>query len=180
MKYELKRRRGMRHIRISVHPGGRVLVSAGLMRSLGDIERFIEAKRVWIERAVERSKAAGQSLLHRRDPEEYRAMKGKALQMILERLNVYNKIYQQTWSRVCIKQHRRLWGSCSRRGNLNFNYKLILLPQDVADYVIVHELCHRIHFNHSKKFWNEVARAIPDYPQKRKHLRLMARGASLS
>lgn len=179
MEYELKRRRGMRSIRISVHPGGRVLVSAGMMRSIGEIERFLEQKKTWVKQAVEKMKPAGESLLHKHDPAEFRAMKQRALEMILARLAFFNQMYQQSWKRVCIKQHRRLWGSCSRRGNLNFNYKLVFLPPDVADYVIVHELCHLIHFNHSKRFWNEVARAVPDYPQKRKRLRQFARGASL-
>mgnify|MGYP001607235311 CR=1 FL=1 len=74
-----------------------------------------------------------------------------------------NKLYQFKIGRVSIKNHKSRWGSCSKKGNLNFNYKLALLPQELADYVIVHELCHLGEFNHSPKFWKLVARAIPNY-----------------
>jgi len=66
---------------------------------------------------------------------------------------------------------RSRWGSCSVSGNLNFNYKLIHLPEDIAEYIVAHELCHLAEFNHSKKFWELVSKTIPDHKLRRKRLK---------
>lgn len=80
-------------------------------------------------------------------------------------------LYGVTYKKVFIKNSRSRWGSCSERGNLNFNYRVALLPEPLADYVVAHELCHLIHFNHSPAFWQEVARAVPNWRQARRELR---------
>ncbi len=179
MEYELKRRRGMRTIRIAVHPGGKLVVSSGMSRSQNEIEAFLYRQKAWIETSVEKMKNVSESLLTKNDPKEYRERKKEARMLVEARLETFNALYGLKWSRVSIKNTRRLWGSCSRRGNLNFNYKLLLIPPDLRDYVIVHELCHLIHFNHSPRFWNEVARALPDFKERKKRLRLLSRGVSL-
>src|SRR5687768_3943280 len=158
--YELKRRRGQRTIRVSVHPGGRVLVTTGLMMTKGEIERYLMRKHEWISQAVAKMSSWKPGLLAKRDPEDYRANKKAALRMFEERIRHFNEVYQHRVAGISAKNHRHLWGSCSRQGRLNFNYKLIHLPQELADYVIVHELCHLAVFNHSKKFWAEVERTI--------------------
>ena len=76
------------------------------------------------------------------------------------------------YHRVSIRNQKTRWGSCSRKGNLNFSYKLALLPLHLADYIIVHELCHLGQFNHSPAFWSLVALAAPDYQRHQKELRL--------
>lgn len=76
-----------------------------------------------------------------------------------------------SYLRISIRDQRTRWGSCSLKGNLNFNWKLVLLPEELADYVIVHELCHRIYMNHSSDFWKLVERELPDYRQRRKALK---------
>ena len=174
--YELKRRRGQRSIRVSVHPGGRILVSTGLMMPVGEIERYLMRKQEWIVQAVAKMSAWQPGLLAKRDPEDYRIYKKEALRMIEDRISHFNKIYQHRFTGVSVKNHRHLWGSCSRQGRLNFNYKLIHLPQELADYVIVHELCHLAVFNHSKAFWLEVERAIPDWKKRRLALRKAGNG----
>ncbi len=70
-----------------------------------------------------------------------------------------------------IKNHKTRWGSCSELGNLNFNYKLIFLPDAIVDYIVVHEICHLIEFNHSQDFWRLVARTIPNFRELRHELR---------
>ena len=77
--------------------------------------------------------------------------------------------------RLSVRNQRTRWGSCSRTGNLNFNYKIALLPEPLADYIIAHELCHLGEFNHSQAFWDLVAVAIPDYRERRAELRRIER-----
>lgn len=77
-----------------------------------------------------------------------------------------------TFGRVSVKDQKSLWGSCSRAGNLNFSWRLTLAPPEVLDYVVVHELAHRLEMNHSPRFWAHVARLCPDYKKHRKWLRL--------
>ena len=79
------------------------------------------------------------------------------------------------YGRVAIKDQKTRWGSCSSKGNLNFNRRLAAAPGPVKDYVVIHELCHLIEMNHSKKFWNEVSRFCPDHRDHRKWLRMHGR-----
>lgn len=95
----------------------------------------------------------------------------RARVLVLERLNHFNDFYGFTWGRVGIKNTKRRWGSCSKKGNLNFCYKIVFLPGDLADYIIVHELCHLGQFNHSPEFWDLVARALPNYKSLRSALK---------
>ena len=88
-----------------------------------------------------------------------------------ERLAACNAAYGFTFGRVAIKEQKSRWGSCSRKGNLNFNWRLLLAPLPVLDYVVIHELCHLKELNHSARFWALVARACPDYVVRRRGLR---------
>jgi predicted metal-dependent hydrolase len=82
-----------------------------------------------------------------------------------------NRYFGYNISRVTIKGQARILGSCSSLGNLNFNWRLLLAPLEVVDYVIVHELAHMEEMNHSDKFWHVVERACPDYKLHRKWLK---------
>ncbi|MCD5382257.1 MAG: M48 family metallopeptidase [Candidatus Pacebacteria bacterium] len=103
----------------------------------------------------------------------YQAHKELARGIIHERLEHWSGFYGLTYNRVAIKNQKTCWGSCSEHGNLNFNYKIVFLPEPLMDYVIVHELCHLYELNHSPAFWAHVARAMPDYKAQRSHLRKM-------
>ena len=81
-----------------------------------------------------------------------------------------NKI-GKTYNKITIKSVSSLWGSCSAKDNLNFNYKILMAPKNVLDYVVIHEVCHLVHRNHGKRFWNLVAKIDPNYKQNRKLLR---------
>lgn len=90
---------------------------------------------------------------------------------ILERLEFWNRVYGFSWKSVAIRNQKTRWGSCSRRGTLSFNYRLILLAPELLDYVVVHELCHLKEFNHSRAFWELVGRGIPDWRARRAELK---------
>ena len=95
----------------------------------------------------------------------------QARQTIPERVAHFAPLVGVTYGRITIRSQHTLWGSCSSKGNLNFNCLLMLTPPEVLDYVVVHELCHRKEMNHSARFWAEVGRVIPDYEIQRKWLR---------
>jgi len=102
----------------------------------------------------------------------YIKYKKQAATLVKERLEYFNQFYDYKYGRVAIRNQKTRWGSCSKKGNLNFNYKIVLLTQKQRDYIIVHELCHLKEFNHSQRFWDLVAKAVPDYKEVRHSLRI--------
>jgi predicted metal-dependent hydrolase len=98
--------------------------------------------------------------------------RSQASQKIEERINYYHHKIGRNPARITIKEQRTRWGSCSSLGNLNFNWKAIMAPSPVLDYIVVHELCHLIHLNHSQDFWNLVASILPDYRERRDWLKI--------
>lgn len=106
---------------------------------------------------------------------EYAKHKELARKFTHEKLEEFNHHYGFFWGRVAIRNQRSRWGSCSKKGNLNFNYRIINLPTPLAEYIIVHELCHLRELNHSKRFWALVSQTIPDHAKRRRALVLYAR-----
>lgn len=121
-----------------------------------------------VRRVVKRGRLAGTKA-------DYQRHKEAARHFVHQRLAVLNQHYGFTYQRVAIKNSATRWGSCSKQGNLNFHYKLILLPAELADYVLVHELCHLQELNHSKRFWMLVAKTIPHHKTARAQLRVWSR-----
>ena len=97
--------------------------------------------------------------------------KENALALVQQRIEDFNRLYNFEYRNIRVKNQVSRWGSCSKKGNLNFNYRIALLPKHLADYVIAHELCHLGELNHSRNFWNLVGRAIPNYKEVRKKLK---------
>ena len=95
--------------------------------------------------------------------EEIKALADKAVKYIPERVKYYAPLAGVDYGRITIRNQKTRWGSCSQKGNLNFNCLLMLCPAEVIDSVVVHELCHRKHMDHSKDFYNEVYRVFPEY-----------------
>ena len=100
--------------------------------------------------------------------------------MLRQKAALYAGIMQVTFGTITVRDQKTRWGSCSAKGNLNFNWRLILAPEPVLDYVVIHELAHRKEMNHSERFWNLVETVMPDYRNQRRWLkdhgdRLMAR-----
>jgi hypothetical protein len=95
----------------------------------------------------------------------------KAEEVIRDRLEHFNQHYGFRFHRVAFKDQKSRWGSCSRAGNLNFNWRLIMAPIEVIDYVVVHELCHLGQMNHSSRFWALVEEVMPEHKTHRKWLK---------
>ena len=107
---------------------------------------------------------------------DYLARKEEARDLARERIRHFNTAYGFEIKRISIRNQKTRWGSCSKKGNLNFNYLIAVLPQTLADYIIVHELCHLGEFNHSRKFWDLVAVTIPNFREIRREFRSISPG----
>ncbi len=93
----------------------------------------------------------------------YLQNKQNARLLVTERIQYFSHLLNVKHGRISIRNQKTRWGSCSRSGNLNFNYRIIHLPSQLQDYIVVHELCHLIEFNHSKSFWALVENILPNY-----------------
>lgn len=105
---------------------------------------------------------------------DYKKYKEDARGLVHMKIATLNVHYGFRVGRVSIRDTKSRWGSCSKSGNLNFNYKILFLPPNIADYIIVHELCHLKEFNHSAKFWSLVSEMVPNYKEIRKELKQTA------
>ncbi len=155
-------------MRVRVKPDGTVAVSAAMRYSAHDIEDFLKKHSVWIAREIERTKSYNVIKLQRA---EISLLKARAYEMAQERLASFNNVYGYAYTTVKIGAQKSRWGSCSTRGSIRFNYKIAALPAHLRDYIIVHELCHLGAMNHSKAFWQLVARTVPDHKARRQELR---------
>lgn len=148
-------------------------VRAPLRMSDAEIERFLDSKSRWIKKHLQMV-AERNATINDLPPythEEIRDLANKALQIIPERVKHYARIIGVDYGSITIRNQRTRWGSCSSKGNLNFNCLLMLLPDEIIDSVVVHELCHRKHMNHSPQFYAEVEKAFPNYRRCNKWLK---------
>lgn len=172
--YTIRTHRKARSLKLTVYPDGRVAVTVPtripkMLRTVLATE-FVRERELWIRKAL--SQSTGARVIH--SPEKIRVYSKQALLLVQERLQHFNTIYGFTYHKITIKNQKTRWGSCTRAGNLNFNYKIALLSSEVADYLVVHELCHRGQMNHSQRFWTLVAKTIPEHAKLRKALRKTA------
>ncbi len=143
--------------------GGVLLIRAPLQAAEEEIERMLAKHQRWIDNARARQERRDREALPMLTAEELRALADQALAYIPKRLEYYAPQIGVTYGRVTIRSQKSRWGSCSSKGNLNFNCLLMLSPPEVIDSVVVHELCHRKEMNHSERFYTEVLRVYPDY-----------------
>lgn len=170
MEYTLNVSGRARRVRLAVYCDGNFIVTAPQNASQNFIEKFILEKSKWIIDKLEYFKSFGGTTI-KTGKGDFLEYKQQALSLSEERINHFNSFYGFKYNKINIKNQKTRWGSCSKRGNINFNYKIALLPVYLADYIIVHELCHLGQFNHSPKFWNLVAKTTPNYPKIRKELK---------
>ena len=172
----IRARRKTLSIRITQE--GNLEIRAPLGMPKGEIEAFLKEKAQWIE--THRAKVLAEYAQGQEAPlgeEEILALAEQMRRSLPEKLNRHAASMGVTFGNVTIRCQQTRWGSCSSRGNLNFNCLLMLAPEEVLDYVVVHELAHRKQMNHSALFWREVERECPDY---KKSLRwLKDRGGAL-
>lgn len=168
-------------IAIQIKEDGTVIVRAPYACSSSAVDDFVRVKHDWIQKHINR-------LISCRDVQEDKIRSGEigplprtgeeilkcrreAAIVFAERTAYYSSLMQVSYQKITIREQKTRWGSCSSKGNLNFNWRLVLAPEGVLNYVVVHELAHRREMNHSPRFWQIVADIMPDYRQYRSWLR---------
>lgn len=148
-----------------------IIVRAPFSMSDYTIKKFIDEKNGWIEKYLKIAEQRQEDSVSFFSDDEIRALADKAMIDIPKRVSRYASLMNIAVGKVTIKNQRTRWGSCSSKGNLNFNCLLMLCPEEVRDYVVVHELCHRKELNHSVRFWQEVEKVLPDYNLQKRWLK---------
>jgi len=167
VNFEIKTSAKAGHLRIAIHPNGRVVVTKPARVSLIRAQEFVKSKFAWINQKLLLQKSRKVIPLATFD-------KNQVLDFVKSRVEILNRNYKFRIGNISIKNNKSLWGSCSRRGNLNFNLRIASLSVPHADYIIVHELCHLAEFNHSQKFWALVSKTIPNHKHIRAELKSFA------
>ena len=162
-------------VSIQVNADMSVTVRAPRWAKNKDIDKILQEKEVWIHKHIEQIRKQRAEYeankIDKLTDDDIKELTQKALKVIPERVIYYAEFIGVNYGRITIRRQKTRWGSCSSKGNLNFNCLLMLTPPEVIDYVVVHELCHRKEMNHSKNFWNEVEKILPNYKSQVKWLK---------
>lgn len=161
IRYTILKHKLARHIRISVQMGHFVRVTKPVYISDREVRKFIDEKKDWIvDKIDEFGEYGNDENLFVDDREHFLKHKEEALAFCEAKVAYWNRERKFPVNAIKVKRVRSMWGSCSSQGNLNFNYKIIFIPEKIADAVIVHELCHLKELNHSSRFWKLVGEVL--------------------
>lgn len=158
-------------IAIEINRNCCLIVRAPIGMSDCSINKFINEKTNWIDKHLKIAKQQQKEALMPLSLSEIQILIDRAMIDIPKKVEYFASLMNVTVGKITIRNQKTRWGSCSSKGNLNFNCLLMLCPEDVRDYVVVHELCHRKELNHSIRFWHEVEKVLPDYKLQRKWLK---------
>lgn len=150
-----------------------LIVRAPIFMSDDEIYAFADSKKKWIDKHLNKIKEQNKARkdMPKLSQDEISSLADRACELIPQRAAYFAPIIGVDYGRITIRNQVSRWGSCSSKGNLNFNCLLMLTPPEVIDYVVVHELCHRKEMNHSPKFWDEVKRILPNFDEQRRWLK---------
>ena len=162
-----------RSLRVLIKASGDVVVTAPRFITVKKVEEFLFAHQDWVLEKVNFAKEQQRKLEEVYTGSSLSANSARARKLATDKARYFAGLYGVTFNRISIKNQSTQWGSCSSKRNLNFNYRLVFLPPELVDYVVVHEICHLIEMNHSERFWRQVARTVPDYKTRKLQLRRM-------
>lgn len=160
---------------LQITPEGRVIVRAPRRCPRSYINSFVREKEQWVEKHLRKIQEQANAHADARRPTMSEKDRARyisiARDIFTHKTEYYARIMGISYGRIAIREQKTRWGSCSSKGNLNFNWRLILAPEEVLDYVVVHELAHRREMNHSKAFYAIVESVLPDYRRAQKWLK---------
>ncbi len=157
-------------IAIQITREGKLVLRLPQRTSLRTAMRFADEHKDWISLHY---KKIMECQINRKEynADEIRNFTEKLRPVLRHRVDLYAAVMGVSYGKITIRNQKTRWGSCSMAGNLNFNWRLALLPEELMDYVIVHELAHRIEMNHSARFWAQVEKILPDWKERRRQLK---------
>lgn len=171
VEYTIKKSTRARRLRVAVYCDASVVVTVPVDFGENKIERFLKEKAGWVLDKLDYFLRLGKTVRISGGKREYKKYREQAREFVAKKVEEINKIYNFSFGKIFIKNHKTRWGSCSKKKNLNFNFKIIFLPEKLAEYIVAHELCHLQEFNHSQKFWNLLGRAVSDYRERTRELK---------
>jgi len=161
--YEFRKSPRAKSSRITLYPDGHIVVSVPRFRTHFSAERLLKYKEDWVIRSIEKCKKRNVVFVPKVLEKNKVSIKKELREKILSRIEFFNKKMNVGIERISFKNMKTQWGSCSSKNNLNFNIRMNYLPDDLFDYVVVHEMAHIKEHNHSKRFWSFVESVVPDY-----------------
>ena len=170
VKYELKRSK-RKTISVEISSDARVIVRAPLKMKTKDIDAFLISKSTWIDTHLAKARERAKNALPKLTDSQIKELKKAAKTHIPTRVSYFARQMGVEYNTITFRMQKTRFGSCSSKKNLNFNIAILLMPQEIIDYVIVHELAHLKEMNHSARFWAEVDKLIPDYKSRRQWLK---------
>lgn len=168
-KVDMRHGRRFKLIRVTVSADGKVTLSRPSYVSEKRALSFLNENLDWVVKRVSEAVSGLNPNLSVHSNEHFKEHIDRARGLVEEKVSYWNRFYGFKYNRIYIRNQKSRWGSCSSKGNLSFNYKIIFLKDDFQDYLVVHELCHLKYLNHSKDFWGLVSKTFPDYRSYRKN-----------
>ncbi|PIZ74487.1 hypothetical protein COY07_00540 [Candidatus Peregrinibacteria bacterium CG_4_10_14_0_2_um_filter_43_11] len=160
--YSITKSSRAKRLRIAVYCNCDVVVTLPHHKNIEDVESYLREKSKWILGKLDFFREA-KGLKFNDKSVIFEDNKDNAYQLVIKTIKKFNKIYGFKYNKITIKNLKTKWGSCSKKGNLNFNYRIVFLPRHLAEYVIVHELCHLKELSHAKRYWQLVEKTLPSY-----------------
>ena len=178
MEIIYKESKRSKNVRIKINFAGKVEVVYPAKFLLGGkkaarlyAQKFVAQKSDWIEKQLAKiSRKNINPVLEIDSREHFLIHKEQALDFVTERVEFWNEKYGFKYNEIRVKKIKSNWGTCSSRKVLTFNYKILFLAPHVADYIVVHELCHLQEMNHSVRFWDLVKKEVPDARELHKNI----------
>lgn len=171
VNYSIRRSKKAKRIRLAVYCDGNFVVTVPNLFPSKLIDRYIIAKSQWIITKIDFFEKLNKKTKIKFDLNNYEYYKNKAFVLVENKIIDLNKMNFE-FNKLVIKQQKTRWGSCSKKRNLNFNFKIIFLPTKLQEYIIIHELCHLKEFNHSAKYWKTVEKLMPNYVEINQELKI--------
>lgn len=168
--YKLKQYKNSKTLRIRITNLGKIIVTAPTQVPLSYIKNFIQEKSSWISEKLDYITSLPTPHIQTKKG-DYKKYKESARIIVKEKIKKMNSVYGFLFNNISIRNQKSRWGSCSNKKNLNFNYKIIFLPDHLIEYIVAHELCHLKEMNHGPKFWELVSKTFPEYKKMHKELR---------
>ncbi len=169
--YSIRISERAQRMRVAVYIDGDVVVTKPIGTTTEKLKKFVEAKKHWILKKLEASTTTVLAELQENSQEHFSNHEDEAFKLVSKKVAKWNEKLNYKYGDIAVRQLKSRWGSCSHKGSLSFNYKILFLPESLQDYVIVHELCHLKQPNHSPKFWSLVAKTLPNYDHLRSSIK---------